>query len=487
MAEQWHDISGYDGVYQVSDRGQVRNTQTSKILQLIRMKNGRLYVTLSSNGFQRKVTVHSLVASAFLGDCPPNHEIVPKDGDYRNNDVSNLEYVTRGENQKRLVLSTGGYSVHLTKRVQTEQGLRYCPVAQSLNGRIRPDVVLVNGKEERHAEGAYYLEWREKGRRVRLSVGKDAQDAAARRQRKQAELNAVNHGVPVLPENGNGHRSVAAAVSQFLEETELTKKPKTLAAYTTALNYFTESCRKLYLHEIERHDLLKFAGFLRDEKKQSPRSVYNKFETAMSFLKANGIRGLVGKNDWPRYTEEEPEMYEQQELDKLFKACTEEERLWFEFFLMTGMREQEVMHLYWSDINFTANTVRVSHKPDRNWTPKAYKEREIPIPAKLVKKLKAWKAKADKTCALVFPTSGCNPKLDFLDCLKACAERAELNKGDFWLHKFRSTFATRCLWAGVDLRTVQQWLGHSDMESTMRYLKPARNQAVQEKVNDIFA
>ena len=100
----------------------------------------------------------------------------------------------------------------------------------------------------------------------------------------------------------------------------------------------------------------------------------------MTFLKANGIRGLVGKNDWPRYTEEEPEMYEQEELDKLFKACDAEERLWFEFFLMTGMREQEVMYTYWSDVNFAASTVRVSHKPDRGWTPKAYKEREIPIP-----------------------------------------------------------------------------------------------------------
>jgi hypothetical protein len=39
-------------------------------------------------------------------------------------------------------------------------------------------------------------------------------------------------------------------------------------------------------------------------------------------------------------------------------------------------------------------------------------------------------------------------KLDFLDCLKAVAERAELNPEDFWLHKFRATFATRCLWAG---------------------------------------
>ncbi len=179
-------------------------------------------------------------------------------------------------------------------------------------------------------------------------------------------------------------------------------------------------------------------------------------------------------------------MYEQEELDKFFKACDEEERLWFEFFLVTGTREQEVMHTYWSDVNLAASTVRVSHKPDRGWTPKAYKEQEIPIPTKLVKKLKARKAKADKACGLVFPTAGCNPKLDFLDGLKVCAERAKLDKGDFWLHKFRSTFATRCLWAGVDLRTVQQWLGHSDMESTMRYLKPSRSQRVRNKVNEIF-
>jgi integrase len=318
-------------------------------------------------------------------------------------------------------------------------------------------------------------------------VGKDAQDAAARRQRKEAELNALNNGVSVLQEKGNGHPSVAAAVAKFLEETELTKKPKTLAAYTTALNYFTESCPRLFLQDIERTDLLKFCAFLRDKKKQAPRSVYNKFENVMTFLKANGIRGLVGKNDWPRYTEEEPEMYEQEELTKLFAACDAEERLWYEFFLMTGMREQEVMYTYWSDINFAHATVRVSHKPDRGWTPKAYKEREIPIPAKLVKTLKAWKTKADKTCALVFPTAGCNPKLDFLDCLKAVAQRAKLDEQDFWLHKFRATFATRCLWAGVDLRTVQQWLGHSDMESTMRYLKPSRSQHVREKVNEIFA
>jgi integrase/recombinase XerD len=377
--------------------------------------------------------------------------------------------------------------VNLTKRVRTKKGVRYCPVALSPNGRVKPDLVIVNGQPERHPEGAYYLEWRENGRRVRLSVGKDAQDAAARRLRKQAELHAVNNGVNVVRQNGsNGQRSLATAVAEFLDETKLTKKPKTLAAYTTALNYFTESCPKLYLSDIERRDLLKFVAFLREEKSHSPRSVYNKFENVMTFLKAQGIRGLVGKNDWPRFVEEEPEVYEKEELEKLFNACDAAERLWYEFFLMTGMREQEVMHCSWEDINLSRSTVTVRYKPEYGFSPKNYREREVPIPTKLVKNLKAAKAKADKSCGLVFPTAGCRPKLDFLDCLKACAERAKLDKENFWLHKFRATFATWSLWAGVDLRTVQQWLGHSDMESTMRYLKPSGSQQVREKVNEIF-
>jgi integrase/recombinase XerD len=376
--------------------------------------------------------------------------------------------------------------VNLTKLVKTSKGPRYCPVVWATNGRIRPDVVMVNGQSERHTEGAYYLEWREGPKRVRLSVGKDAVDAENRRKRKAAELNAVNEGAALVPA-ADGPRSLPALVAEYLDETKLTKKPKTLAAYGTALRYFLESCHKLNIEDLDRRDLLKFCAFLRDEKEQAPRSVYNKFENLMSFLKAQGVRGLVSKNDWPRFTEEEPEIYEAAELDKLFAACGAEERLWYQFFLMTGEREQEVMFTYWTDVNFAASTVRVSHKPDRGWTPKAYKEREIPIPAKLTKSLRAWKAKASKGCALVFPTSGCRPKLDFLDCLKAVVTRTRLDPDHFRLHKFRATFATKCLWAGVDLRTVQQWLGHTDIESTMRYLKPSRSQHTRDKVNQIFA
>jgi len=128
--------------------------------------------------------------------------------------------------------------VNLTKRVKTAEGSRFCPVVLSANGRVKPDTVRVNGHEERHPEGAYYIEWYEGTRRRRLSVGRNASDAAARRLAKEAELNAINHGIAVTPQNGDGRRSLAAFVTEFLDETKLTKKPKTLAAYSTALAYF---------------------------------------------------------------------------------------------------------------------------------------------------------------------------------------------------------------------------------------------------------
>ncbi|HTT22969.1 MAG TPA: hypothetical protein VMG82_28820 [Candidatus Sulfotelmatobacter sp.] len=62
---------------------------------------------------------------------------------------------------------------------------------------MKRDVVVVNGIEERHPEGGYYLERTEGTRRVRLSVGKDPQDAEQQRQRKEAELNAKGNGIAV--------------------------------------------------------------------------------------------------------------------------------------------------------------------------------------------------------------------------------------------------------------------------------------------------
>jgi len=55
--------------------------------------------------------------------------------------------------------------------------------------------------------------------------------------------------------------------------------------------------------------------------------------------------------------------------------------------------------------------------------------------------------------------------------------------GRWFLHKFRHTYATRHLQDGIDIRTLQQWMGHRDIASTMVYLKAVRNRDIQARLD----
>jgi hypothetical protein len=106
-----------------------------------------------------------------------------------------------------------------------------------------------------------------------------------------------------------------------LDEVKLTKDPKTYKGYEIAFANFQESCPKVHLETLEWKDLLKFAAFLKT-KKQSPRSVHNKFACLLTFRSANGFPRLVGKSDRPKFVKQEVEIYERGELESLFEVCS---------------------------------------------------------------------------------------------------------------------------------------------------------------------
>lgn len=101
---------------------------------------------------------------------------------------------------------------------------------------------------------------------------------------------------------------------------------------------------------------------------------------------------------------------------------------------------------------------------------------------------------------LVFPNKRGNPNSENNMIVKRVAFRAKLNCGQcltkhgnrcsdgpfchhFFLHKFRHTFVTEHLRHGVDIRTLQTWLGHRDIKSTMVYLKGVHSKDALTKVN----
>ena len=383
-------------------------------------------------------------------------------------------------------------TVNLTKRVKTNEGSwRYYPVVMAGNGRVKPDWVRVDGKECRIAQGVYCLDYTtDAGKRVRTPVSPVAIEAQAARFRKEAELRALAQGLNVTSDDGETgieKRSISLAVAEFLEDVKLTKEHKTYTGYEIALGYFQESCAKVNLESIDRKDILKFLAFLKKNKKQSPRSVHNKFACLQTFLSQNGISKLIDKKDRPKFVSQEVEIFENGELENLCKVCSPYHQTLYQFLLMTGLREQEAMYCVWNDVNLDASTINMRWKPQYDFAPKGYREREVPIPTKLVEILREFKPKDAKGDSLVFCTATGRPDIHMIRALKRNAAKAGLDRNRYWLHKFRATFATRHLTAGVDLRTVQAWLGHTNLESTIRYLKPARGEAVRDKVNATFA
>ncbi|ELC8411524.1 NUMOD4 domain-containing protein [Clostridium perfringens] len=111
VAEEWRDIKGYEGLYQVSNYGRIKSllgwngkryVKRTKILapssQQLNINYCRSVVKLSKNGERKDYKVHRLVAKAFL-DNPNNYDVVNhKDGNPLNNNVENLEWCTQKQN-----------------------------------------------------------------------------------------------------------------------------------------------------------------------------------------------------------------------------------------------------------------------------------------------------------------------------------------------------------------------------------------------------
>lgn len=97
--EIWKQIQGFEN-YEVSNRGNIRNVTTGKILKPEITHKGYFRISLSTNGVKIKKRVHRLVAEAFIENPYNKPQINHKDGNKINNDISNLEWCNNSENMK---------------------------------------------------------------------------------------------------------------------------------------------------------------------------------------------------------------------------------------------------------------------------------------------------------------------------------------------------------------------------------------------------
>jgi integrase/recombinase XerD len=394
--------------------------------------------------------------------------------------------------------------VNIIKMVKVAGKWPFAPVVER-NGRIIRDHVWVSGHEEHHPEGRYYLEWYEAGRRRRKPVSK-FEDLLPAARSKSIELNARKAGILIEPAQTDSpaktsRLTLASAIDQYLEYVKTQRSLRTYRTYRPTLDVLLRnSYTKTYVDEATREDLLKFMSDCFAVGLGS-RTVYDKLVVVLQLFKRNGKKGLLETGDWPKYVDTIRPIYESEEIEAMLEHAEPEDAIFIKFLLTSGFRDQEAQYVTWRDIDFRNCLARVTAKPLWKFSPKNYEERAVPMPEAMMEQLERVKRERRAVASQpVFPNSKGNPDGLHIDVVKRVAYLAELNCGQcvtkhgnkcaegphcqkFFLHKFRHTFATNHLRDGVDIVTLQSWMGHRDIQSTMVYLKGIQSKDALAKVN----
>lgn len=247
---------------------------------------------------------------------------------------------------------------------------------------------------------------------------------------------------------------------------------RTQQAYIEALarlaQYYRCSPDALSAHQVQAY-LLHLLG----ERKLS-RSTVNQYGCAFRFfyIQVLGLDGGVFQIPLAPAPQSLPEILSRDEISDLMAAAKHAKaRTFLMLAYGTGLRLSELCHLRVADIDSHSDRMCI-----RVVQGKGGKDRYVPLSTDVLEVLRAWWrlarpqewlffAQHDR-CAALNPV---NPQRWY----QAARARAGITKQG-GIHTLRHCYATHLLEAGLDLYSLQQWLGHSHISTTTRYLHLAR-------------
>lgn len=216
---------------------------------------------------------------------------------------------------------------------------------------------------------------------------------------------------------------------------------------------------------IKTTDIEDFKSYLKEIRKNSP-STINKYLVALGKMYnlgiANGIININPVKTVKKLREENHKIrfLTKEEENRLFMAIEEDSphlKPLVICALQTGMRRGEIFNLKWENIDFEYGYIELLKT-------KSGKPRKIPISETLMSILN----NQPKISEYVFVNSETNnPFVDIKHSFSSALKKANIK--NFRFHDLRHTVATRLVEKGIDLVVVKEILGHSKIDTTMRY------------------
>lgn len=177
---------------------------------------------------------------------------------------------------------------------------------------------------------------------------------------------------------------------------------------------------------------------------------------------------------YPARTTGDIEVFSPEEVWALTRAAeSEQDGALFLTAAFTGLRLGELIALRWRDVDFAGSVMRVraSWSVGSLTAPKSGKVRSVPLAPQVAQALAKLSSRelfaADDDLVFAGETGSYLDDSALRRRYKRALERAGLRQLRF--HDLRHTFGTRMI-AKADIRRVQEWMGHADIQTTMRYL-----------------
>ncbi len=240
------------------------------------------------------------------------------------------------------------------------------------------------------------------------------------------------------------------------------KSQRTIATYASFNNNFLDFIKK-QPEQISEDDVKEYLAYLISERKYDPSSV----SLARSSLKFF-YDSILGKNIFahiktPKKQRKLPEVLSKEEVKKLLAATDSlRNKLLIEFMYSSGLRLSECLKIRKEDVN-------IDEKVGIIKAGKGNKDRFFILSEKLIVDLQEYLATHQES--LIF--SGRKGHLNSRTVEKIVnntAKKAGISKR-VYCHLLRHSFATHLLEAGVDIRKIQELLGHSNLQTTQIYTR----------------